>query len=134
MQIEFDFGHEVAITPAMAGDLWPEIVALEQNPDDAAESGEAIFQVDASFSGETGDGNVCWFEVDRLRVDYEPCPEHLAAFFEAQLRREGEDALNEYICNHRFYDGTTLDHHRWSCVWSNARALSRATARARGAA
>ncbi len=133
MQIEFNFGHEIAITPAIAADLWPEIVALDQNPVDAAEDGEAIFQVEARFSGDTFDDDAQWFEADRLTVDEKTCPPDLVIFFEAQLRKQGEDALNEYIRNYRFYDGMS-DRERWRTVWMNASTMSRAAARARGAA
>lgn len=104
MQIEFDFEAEVAVTPAMAGDLWPEIVAVSHDPETFAEDGEAVFQVAVTYEGDDDfGGGIDAFEAVAILVDGEKVAPALADFLEAQMRRQKADEMNEFAENWRFY-------------------------------
>ena len=101
MAYEFEYEGEVAITPAIAGDLWPQVVALCEDSE-AAIYGEAIFCVSADFEANRDD-SACDAIVSGLRVDGGAVSADLAAMFEAQLVKQNHDTLMEYLSDPRFY-------------------------------
>lgn len=98
MQIDFKFEGEIAVTPAIAGDLWAELVAMSDDAASFAEDGEAFFTVACRFEGDQDD-DLLMFETSRLTVDDKPCPEHLVTFFDNQLCQQRRDEIDQFILN-----------------------------------
>ena len=101
MSYEFEYGAEVAITPAIAGNLWDWAVAHCEDSE-AAVYGEAIFYVTADFEGNRDD-RADDASVSGLCVDGKEVPADVAAMFEAQLVKQNFDTLTEYLSDPRFY-------------------------------
>ncbi len=118
MQCEFDFEGEVAITPPIAGDLWPQVVAICEDKQ-AADDGEAVFSVSGEFEGERGD-TACLADVTGLRVDGAPCPAELASLFETQLVQQHYDTITEYLSDPGSYSRMTM-RDRWASASRMAR-------------
>lgn len=102
MQIEFPYEGQVAITPALAGPLWPELVAISYDPESYATEGEAVFDVEATFAG-SDLGGALDLEPSDIRIDGEVIAPHLAEFLVEQFQRQCADELNEHIDGYEDY-------------------------------
>lgn len=98
MHCEIKYEGEISVTPAMAGDLWADILAISVDPSAFAEDGEAFLTVCCTFEGEQDD-ELHFFEASGFTIDDKPCPPPLVEFFEDQLRRQFRDEIDRFIVN-----------------------------------